>query len=126
MLLSDVILSEWPVCISAEPQKRCRPSQDVLVSALCMLSSKSSTESTASTHQTCPHVLPSLLSGVAVRRSTLALNDLQLLQPSTSTAAATATAEEVQALNQVNGIFIIVEIGSIYRQKSGDNPVFLF
>ena len=67
----------------------------MLVSSLCILASQS-----ASSPARGSRPLPSLLSGVAIRRGTLALNDLHLLQPSTSTAA--AAAEEVQALNQVN------------------------
>lgn len=109
----------------AEPQKRCRPSQDVLVSALCVLSAKSSPspEPSAASKGQPRRTLPSLLSGVAVRRSTLALNDLQLLQPSTSTAAATATAEEVQALNQVNMWPVECRILSLlYREFSDVTP----
>ena len=61
-------------------QKRCRPSQDVLVSSMCMLSGTGTS---------------SLVSGVALRQSHISVNQFTVTESNQESS-------EVQALNQVN------------------------
>lgn len=91
-------------CLSlGETFQRCRPSQDVLVSALCVLgpppiSSIHMPAAAAAAPLTPePSLRPCLISGVGIRRNTLSLQGL-----SEVSTAQVDSASEVQAMNQVN------------------------
>ena len=92
------------VSISGDVFSRCRPSQDVLVSALSVITSQLNSDCEAAAAAAAPApeqcVQPCLVAGVAIRRHTTAWADL----PVTSDCGAGSVDSngEVQALNQVN------------------------